>query len=280
MSESYCATLGLPVVQGREFTPDEQENNRPVALVNRSFARRYFPGENPLGRVVETQGLEPDQRTIIGVVPDTLMEGPGQQAADGAGILVPWSATVTPAGTLFPTIVVRGAGAPEGLERILREAVARVDPGLAPYFVGTPRSLVREFFAAHRMMTALLAAFTGVALFLAATGIFGLISASVAQRGREFAIRLALGAGGGAIVGQVLRRCARELAWGMSLGLGAAVGSVALLSGKLSGLLHKAPVGEASHYVLVAAVVILAALAACAAPARRALTANPLDALR
>ena len=97
------------------------------------------------------------------------MEGPGQQAADGAGVFIPWSATVTTAGTLFPTFVVRGAGRPESLERTLREAVARVDPGLAPYFVGTPSSLVREFFAASRMMTWLLTAFTGVALFLAAT---------------------------------------------------------------------------------------------------------------
>lgn len=278
VSDGYFSTLRIPLRQGREFLADEQWSDRASVMVNESFVRRFFSGGAALGRTVRLQGHPP--RTVVGVVPDTLMEGPGNAAADGAGVFVPWRSSVTAAGTLFPTFVLRGGGRPELLERPLRAAVARVDSGLAVYYVGTPAALVVEYLAAGRVMAGVLTGLAGVALLLAATGIFGLVSAGVTQRLREFAVRLALGARGRSIVGVVLVRNAREVAIGLALGLAGAFGSVALLAPRLDGVLYRVSPFEVGNYVLVAFVLVATSLVACLAPLRRALRVQPVELLR
>jgi putative ABC transport system permease protein len=283
VSDNYFATLGLKMLEGRDFTIEDTDEKQPVAIVNASFAHKYFGHESAIGRRVRT--FDPAQprpwRTIVGVVPDTLMQGPFNTQTDNSGFYIPLLGS-TPA-PQFVTIVVRphpGQRA-ETLATPLGKAVAELDSNLPTYFGGTPGRLHAEVLGGNRIIASLFAIFGVVAFVLSAVGLYGVMSFSVNQRTQEFGIRMALGADSARIFRMVMTQGAWQLAIGLLLGAGAA----ALLLGvvgaaALQNILFKVNGLDPTIYFTVAAMLTLVAAASCFVPARRATRVNPMVALR
>lgn len=283
VSDGYFTTLGLKILEGRDFTIDDSDAKQPVAIVNASFAGKYFGNESPLGRRVRL--FNPAQprpwRTIVGVVPDMLMQGPFNQQTDNAGFYVPLLGA-TPAAQ-FCTIVVRprpGQSAAT-LGPALSKAVAALDSNLPTYFAGTPARLHNEILGANRIIAMLFGIFGLVAFILSAVGLYGVMSLSVNQRTQEFGIRMALGADAKRIFRMVMQQGAWQLVIGLVLGTGAAallLGVVAAAA--LQNILFKVNALDPFIYFTVAGLLTAVAAASCFVPARRATRVNPMVALR
>jgi putative ABC transport system permease protein len=283
VSDNYFTTLGLKMLEGRDFTIDDTDEKQPVAIVNASFARKYFGRETPIGRRVRI--FDPAQprpwRTIVGVAPDTLMQGPFNLQTDNSGFYIPLLGN-TPA-PQFVTIVVRphpGQSA-ETLGTPLGKAVAELDSNLPTYFGGTPGRLHDEVLGGNRIIASLFAIFGVVAFVLSAVGLYGVMSFSVNQRTHEFGIRMALGADAATIFRMVMTQGAWQLGIGLFLGAGAA----ALLLGAvgteaLQNILPRVNAFDPIIYCAVAGMLTMVAAASCFVPARRATLVNPMVALR
>jgi predicted permease len=227
VSDNYFSTLGLKILEGRDFTIEDSDAKQPVAIVNASFARKYYGNESPLGRRIRifNPGQPQPWRTIVGVVPDTLMQGPFNQQTDNAGFYVPLLGAV-PA-PQFCTIIVR----PRPGQRAdtagpaLSKAVAQLDPNLPTYFAGTPAVLHNEILGVNRITATLFAIFGAVAFILSAVGLYGVMSFSVSQRTQEFGIRMALGAD----AARIFRLVMTQGAWQLGIGLFLGAGGIALL---------------------------------------------------
>src|SRR5437762_3954076 len=196
VSDNYFVTLGLKILEGRDFIIDDTDAKQPVAIVNTSFARKYYGKESPIGRRIRiyNPGQPQPWRTIVGVVPDTLMQGPFDQQTDTAGFYMPLLGA-EPA-TQFCTIIVRprpGQRA-DTLGSVLSRAVTELDSNLPTYFAGTPARLHDEILGGNRIIATLFSIFGAVAFVLSAVGLYGVMSFSVTQRTQEFGIRMALGA--------------------------------------------------------------------------------------
>src|SRR5437763_5749847 len=168
VSDNYFSTLALKVLEGRDFTIDDDDSKQPVAIVNSSFARRYYGNESPIGRRIRiyNPGEPQPWRTIVGVVPDTLMQGPFDQQTDTAGFYMPLLGA-EPA-TQFCTIIVRprpGQRA-DTLGSALGRAVAELDSNLPTYFAGTPARLHDEILGGNRIIATLFGIFGAVAFVL------------------------------------------------------------------------------------------------------------------
>jgi putative ABC transport system permease protein len=283
VSDNYFTTLGLKILEGRDFTMDDTDEKQPVAIVNASFARKYFGQQSPIGRRVRL--FNPAQplpwRTVIGVVPDTLMQGPFNQQTDTSGFYIPLlGATPAPQ---FCTILVRphqGQRA-ETLASALSRAVAQLDPNLPVYFAGTPARLHNEILGVNRITATLFTIFGVVAFILSAVGLYGVMSFSVNQRTQEIGIRMALGADAARIFRMVMTQGAWQLGIGLFLGAGAA----ALLLGvvgaaAVQNILFKVNALDPVIYCAVAGMLSMVAAASCFVPARRATRVNPMVALR
>jgi predicted permease len=283
VSDGYFTTLGLKVLEGRDFTIEDSDAKQPVAIVNASFAKKWFGQESPLGkRVRPFNPAKPQEwRTIVGVVPDTLMQGPFNQQTDSSGFYVPLlAASPSPQ---FCTIVVKphpGQRA-DTLGPVLSRAVAALDPNLPVYFTGTPARLHDEILGVNRITATLFTIFGVAAVVLSAVGLYGVMSFSVSQRTQEFGIRMALGANAARIVRMVMTQGAWQLGIGLFLGVGAA----ALLLGvvgraALANFLFKVNTLDPLIYGSVIALLSMVAALSCFVPARRATRVNPMQALR
>ena len=278
VSPAYFQTLGMRVIKGRGLSVEDRSGTPPVTVINKTMAEAVFPGQNPLGQHLLIQQIAPDQPQlgpelpweVIGVVADENTQGLDQPPS--GGMYVPLAQSPYPSLSL----VVRSAVRPEAVETAVRQAVHAVDKRLAIADVRLLADLRRESTAQPRLQTALLAAFAALALTVAAIGIYGVMSYSVAQRTREIGIRTALGASGGSVLGMVLGDGLRLVAIGLTLGLGGALALARLLTALLFGVTPGDP--EAMAFTL--AVLGLVALAACFIPARRAMRLDPLAALR
>src|SRR5207248_1131923 len=196
VSDGYFATLGLKMLEGRDFTLDDSDAKQPVAIVNASFAHKYWGNQSALGHQVRifNPGEPAPWRTIVGVVPDTLMQGPFDQQTDSAGFYMPLLGA-SPA-TQFCTVVVRPRAGQhaETLGPVLTKAVTQLDSDVPIYFPGTPAQFHDQNLSGNRIVVSLFAIFGGVAFVLSAVGLYGVMSFSVTQRTQEFGIRMALGA--------------------------------------------------------------------------------------
>ena len=232
VSDNYFSTLGLKILEGRDFTIDDVDSKQPVAIVNSNFARKYFGRESPIGRRIRifNPGQPLPWRTIVGVAPDTLMQGPFNQQTDNAGFYVPLLGTDLL--TQFCTIVVRPRPGQrvDTLGAALSKAVAGLDSNLPTYFAGTPARLHAEILGGNRIIATLFSIFGIVGFVLSAVGLYGVMSFSVSQRTQEFGIRMALGADAARIFRMVMTQGAWQLAFGLLLGAGGA----ALLFGVLA----------------------------------------------
>jgi putative ABC transport system permease protein len=284
VSDNYFATIGLKILEGRDFTIDDTDAKQSVAIVSTGFARKYFGNESPLGRRIRIFNPAQPQpwRAIVGVVPDTLMQGPFNQQTDNSGFYVPLLGV--PPAPQFVTVVVRphpGQRA-DMLGPTLGKAVAQLDANLPVYFGGTPARLHDEILGVNRITATLFTIFGAAAVVLSSVGLYGVMSFSVNQRTQEFGIRMALGADARRILGMVMT----QGAWQLVIGLFIGVGTTALLLGligaaALQNFLFKVNTFD-TLWIYCAVTALLTAVAAisCFVPARRATRVNPMIALR
>jgi putative ABC transport system permease protein len=283
ISDNYFTALGLKVLEGRDFTIDDSDANQPVVLVNASFARKYYGRESAIGHRIRifNPGNPQPWRTIVGVVPDTLMQGPFDQQTDSTGFFLPLlGADPAPQ---FCTILVRprpGQRA-DTLGPVLKNAIAELDSNLPTYFPGTPARFHQEVLGGNRIIATLFSIFGVVAFILSAVGLYGVMTFSVNQRRQEFGIRMALGADAARIFRMVMSQGAWQLAIGLVLGAGGAALLLGVMAATaLRNLLFKVNALEPSIYLAVAGLLTFVAALSCFVPARRATRVNPMVALR
>jgi len=263
----YFRTLGVPVVRGREFTDADVRDAPPVAIVNETLARRHFPSEDPLGRQVTMLG---GPMTIVGVVADIEPFRMG----DPVESEIYWPTSQRPRYATY--LVIRTASDPTSVIRPIEQRLKALDPDMNVSSFRTMGSLVDRQLVSPRFNMMLMGVFGSVALLLAAIGIYGVISYSVAQRTREIGIRVALGANERDVIRSIVGRGMAPVIVGVALGLAAAFGVTRVLVSLLVGVRPTDPL----TFVAIAAVLMLVALAACYLPARRAARVDAVDALR
>jgi len=269
----YFATLGVPLREGRLLTSDDSQGTQKVCVIDETVAQRYWPKGGALGHRLKNGA--PDEKgdyfTIVGVVGAVKQNDLADQKANGA-VYFPYAQY---AGSSF-MIVVRTAQAPESFGPMLRSAVLRLDPELPLNDLKTMAGRVDDSLASRRIPFLLAGIFAGVALVLAAVGIYGVLAYSVLQRRREIGVRMALGAQPEQILWQFLGLGGRLLLFGLPFGLLGAWMAGRAMTGLLFG------VAPANPLVLggTAAVLALVTLLACLLPSRRAARVTPIEALR
>jgi len=265
----YFKAMGIPLRSGRDARESDTRTSPRVILVNEALARQQWPGEDPIGRRIRF-GDEGEWMTVVGVVGDIRHLGPA--VPPRPELYQPSSQRSFP----FMAFVVRTNGDPYAMVPTLRRAAAELDPALPLANVKTMEDHVARALARPRFVSTLVTAFGALALTLAIVGIYGVMSWSVAERTREFAIRLALGVRGPALVRSVLARALVLAASGIAIGLAGARAA----TGVLTGMLYGVQATDALSFAASAAAIALVALAACYVPARRALGADPITLLR
>jgi putative ABC transport system permease protein len=271
-SEDYFRTIGIPVLRGRTFSAADGPNSEPVALISKAFAERYFPDQDPLGqRITWSDPEDPDTvwSTIVGVVGNTRLEGLDSMPRIEA--YQPMAQAPLP----FMTLVLQATVPADTLVEPLRQAVMELSPSQPVEQIMTMDEILHDSLATRRISMILLWVFAGIAVTLAAVGLFGVISFSVSQRAREVGIRMAMGASSGRIRGLVLREAGRLLAVGLVFGAMAS----AVLARLLSSLLFQVRPMDPVSFATAAAIVALATLVAAWVPAWRAARRNPMAVL-
>lgn len=283
VSAGYFATLGIPIVEGRAFDATDREGAPRAVIVNESMARAFWPGRSAVGQrfllgnlpapgAVDREGrpLTPNWLTIVGVVRDTRRQGPEQAVRIEAFLAM----------AQFPRhnfrYVIRSALPTAALAPALRAAVWSVDKDLPLPFIDPVNKSLDAQTAQRRLNLWLVSAFAGLALLLAALGLYGVMAYAVNQRTGEFGIRLALGASPAALRRLVLAQGARLLALGLLAGLALAVAVARLIEALLFGV----PATDAATYLAVGLLLGAAGLFACYVPAHRAAKVDPMTALR
>jgi predicted permease len=271
-SPGYFAALGISLKSGRVFDERDAAGRTPTAVVSEALVRRYFPGEDPLGKRIDFEGSERRRgwREIVGVVGDvrdrSLDRDPGPQ------IYVPYDQR--PTGGVF--LVVRTEGDPLSVLPAVRLAVREVDADMPLYDVATMERLAGDDVRDRRVARGALAGFAAAALALAALGLYGLLAQTVRERVPEIGVRMALGARRGDVVRLFLAEGGRLVLAGVAAGAAVALAGTRLMRGLLFGVTTADPATYAAVVLLLAVV----SLAACAVPAWRAARIDPLRALR
>ncbi len=272
----YFDTVDVKLAAGRKFTTLDDKDHPGVVLINESFARHYFPNENPLGQRMKLgpsriwRGERLTSFEIVGIVRDVKLAG--LDAPSEPAYYTP--AAQTPLDDM--TLLVRTTTDPLSIVGAVRQAVWSIDPNQPISNVSTLEKVVDDSIAQRRLNMLLMGLFGGLALLLSAVGIYGLLSHAVTQRTQEMGIRMALGAQ----VGDVLKLVLKQ---GMMLALvGEVIGLVAAfaLTRLIRGLLFGVTPNDAMTFVAVVGVLTFVALLACYIPARRATKVDPLIALR
>lgn len=275
INAGYFRTLGIPVVQGREFDARDRDDSPPVAIVSSSLARRYFPGENPIGRklMVATPGHGAMEvtREIVGVAGDVrYLTRPGE---DSLEIYLPYVKTAWP--NIY--VMVRTTGDPSALAPQLRAALR--EPGSNRQSIADMTTMEERISALNgkpRFNSMLAAVFAAIALLLAGVGIYGVVAYSTSQKSQEIGVRMALGATSGDIVRWILSQALLLTFAGIVLGL---IGHFAL-SRVLASLLYGTGANDAVALLLGLIVLTSVALLASYIPAHRAVRGDPVAALR
>jgi len=277
VSPDYFRTFGIDVMQGRSFTQQDTATSVRVAMVNQEFAKRYLQGKDPLGQRVSIEQIIPGQPQlgpavewqIVGIFHNVRY---GSFRGDGPEVDVPLAQSPSPS----LAIGLRTAEDPESMIRTVAAAVHSEDPQVALADVRTMDQVKDQSLAEDRFTLRLFAAFAGVALLLAAIGIYGLMAYTVSQRTQEIGLRLALGAGRSRVMLLILREASLLASIGLGLGLGGAM----LVGRTMQSTLYGVGAMDQSVLIAVAAILFLTALLASYAPARRAASIDPMKALR
>ncbi len=270
LTPDYFRVLGVPLVRGRLFAPGDAAAAPKVCLVSAAFARRYLPGEDPIGKRLVFGFKDRVPRQIVGVVGDVKRDGlasPSQPEMYVPFEQDPWWAAY---------LALRTRGDPDRLASVLRAHVRALDPSLPVADVQPMTAIVADSVAQPRFRATLLGLFGLTALLLAAIGIYGVMSYDVGRQSRDIGIRLALGARASDVLGLVLGQGLGLAAAGLLAGLAGA----AVLTRFLSSLLFEMSPLDPATYAVVVLVLFAAALLACWIPARRALGVSPAAVLR
>jgi putative ABC transport system permease protein len=260
--------LGVPLISGRFFTPHDNADSPEVAIISRSLARHYFPNEDPIGKRISGDNGKTWVK-IVGVVGDVKYYGLDKEALDTAYIAF----AQTPMGG---SLLVKTAGNPMNYAQQVREAVYSVDPEQPVNGIQTLNQLRGDALVQSRLTTLLLALFAGLALAIAATGLSGVTALMVSQRTREIGIRMALGAQSHEVMRMILTQGMRTIAFGLAVGIVAALA----FSRLLRALLFETTANDPLTFVAVALMFLAVGLAASYVPARRVTKVDPLIALR
>jgi predicted permease len=267
VTQGYFEALSIPVTSGRVFTTSDLAQNKPVAVINQSTARLYWPGEDAVGKSLD---MGKDKLEVIGVVGDVHNEG--LDKAGGTAVYIPSSLAPRQKLDLF----IRAGGDPLAMANEARRVIHDFEPDQAINDISPLEQLLHDSAAQPRFFAAVLSSFGAVALLLAAVGIFGVISYNVRERTNEIGIRMALGAARGNVSRMVFCQAGTLLLLGIAIGLLGALVSGRLIAGLLYG------VGSSDPVALVSAIALLSvvAMAAAIVPARRAMRVDPIIALR
>jgi predicted permease len=270
----YFETMRIPLIAGRTFVAQDGPKGAPVAIVNQAFANKYFAGLNPVGKHM-TADLGDDVlnrpvREIVGVVGNIKRQG--LTAESDPEYYLPWTQAVI----TTPYLCIRTAGNPADLEKAVTTTIAQMDPNIPVYQVHDLDFYISQSAAQPRFQTLLVTSFAAIALLLAAVGLYGLLSYIVQQRRMEIALRLAVGAQRGEVLGLVLKRGMALATIGVAVGLGLS----ACLSRFIATLLYGVRPLDPLTFAGVSLLLLLVALVASFAPAYRAAQADPMTTLR
>ncbi len=274
IGDGYFKTLGVSVLQGRDFNGRDNKQAPPVIIVNQAFARKFFPNEDPIGKRIKpgisTDTDKPAMREIVGVVSDVRNRNLSSELR--AGYFVP--AAQIPFNQM--TMVVRTTNDPHIVITAVQNEVHAMDRELPVFNVKTMDEYIAATVAAPRFNATLLVIFSAVALVLTIVGLYGVMSYSVAQRTNEIGIRMALGAQTRDVMRLIVSQGFKLVLVGLAIGLAGAFALMRVIASLLFGVTTKDPLTFAAVAVLLAVVALLA----CYIPARRATRLDPLSALR
>jgi predicted permease len=279
VTPEYFRTMGIPVLDGRNFTESDDAEHPPVAIVSTIVAKNHFPDRSPIGQRILVDDTEGDPRPveivgIVGPVKQTNLETPAkadiylplrQMPKDG----VPWLRNSA-------YWVIKTSGGAAGVERLLRDTIQNVDPDVA---VGTVRPMseaVAAALAARRFSLLLVGSFAAAAVFLAAAGLYGVISYGIQQRNREIGVRLALGATRATILGMIFKEGAVLFAGGIIAGFTIALALARLVASQMYGVNEYDPFS----FAIVGLILSIISFLACGIAARRAMNIDPIVSLR
>ena len=273
VSSEFFKTIGAKLARGRYFTEEEDRSKPKVLIVNQTLAKKYFPGEDPVGKQIGDTSLSPESiRTIIGVIEDI---------RDGSLDSEVWPTEYHPfnqdPSTNF-VVMARTGQMPEGILASMAPAIHGLDPDVGASGEATLEGKINSSFTAylHRLLAGLVGGFAAMALLLGVVGMYGVIAYSASQRTREIGIRMALGAEQRSVYGMILKEAGRLAVFGIVLGAAGSVGAATLAKKMLFGVRS----WDAWTLAAVAAVLGIATLVASIVPARRAASVNPVEALR
>jgi putative ABC transport system permease protein len=274
VSAGYVQTLGISLLRGRSFNEADKEGAPWVAMINQRLATQFFPNQDSIGKRFMFGHLgterQPIWRTIVGVVADTKLYG----LANSSRLEVYIPFLQDPSSQM--DLLVKSRVDPGSMTPAVRSAVYSVDKDQSIASVATMKELINSSIATRRMTLVLLGLFSGLALILGAIGIYGVISYSVAQRTREIGVRMALGAPRAGVFRMVIGQGVKLATIGIVIGILAALGLARLMSS----LLYEVSAADFETFAVVAVLLLIVAFAASYIPARRAISVEPIMALR
>jgi predicted permease len=270
----FFETMRIPLLAGRTFQEQDSSRGAPVMVINRAFANKYFPHENPVGKHIQVDAgddvVDRPMREVVGVVGDVKRKG--LTADIDPEYYLPYAQLVI----TNPFLAIRTSGDPAGLEKPLQTALHEMDKSVPLYQISTLENYISKSAAGPLFQTLLLSGFAGIALLLSALGLYGLLSYMVVQRTPEIGLRMALGAQKSDVLSMIVRR-------GLTLamaGLGAGLFVSAMMTRLLSGMLYGIRPSDPITFVTVTAILLLVSLGATGLPAYRAACLDPLKTLR
>jgi predicted permease len=269
MTPGHLQAMGIPLLRGRDFLETDKSDSQQVAIVDETLARMYWPDGDALGKRVETTG-DMQWMTIVGVVGGIKQDGFAEKLQPHI------YAPLTQSPTLVAKLVVRTDGASNPTIAAIRSAVSGLDPDIPVYSIRSMNDVMARTLNSQRLTNLLLTSFSGLALVLAAVGIYGTMSLYVGSRKNEFGIRLALGAQPRVLLRLVLREGMLLIAAGIGIGVGGAL----VLTRAMASLLFEVSPTDPVVFTGVPLLLVFVALAACFVPARRASRVDPMVALR
>jgi putative ABC transport system permease protein len=277
----YLAAMGIPLLRGRFFTVDDDAHSSPIAVIDESFAREYFPNEDPIGKRIHV-GIFDVTPEIVGIVGHVKQWGLDE---DGdaehpilAQVYLPFMQTPDRfwIGPPSPRVFVRTKGSPAALVPAIREALEKLNAENVVYETKPLEEIVADSLSNRRFSMVLLSIFAAMALLLSSIGIYGVISYVVGQRTHEIGIRIALGAQRRDVLHLMLGEGMKMALVGVAIGVALALGLTRLMANMLFGVSAADPITFAGVAIVLTGV----ALAACYIPARRAMRVDPIVALR
>jgi len=273
VSPGYFATCGIPLVQGRDFTDADRAGAPHVVIISESLARKFWPGENPMGkRIGETDPAKPDWSEIVGVVGNIDGMGDTRPPETHYEIYRPWAQNTH----RFMAFQLHSAQDARTLKDSVRKVLARLDPDVAISFMDTAKDIMKSNMGGFNFIRRTLLEIAGLGLLLSAVGIYGVIANLASERTQEIGIRMALGAQSGDVLWLLLRNGIKLALIGTAIGLVCSYWLMAILKKTVSFV----PGDDPWVLVAVAFLLIGVALLACWLPARRATRVNPVVALR